>query len=128
MNPSHPRPSAPPATSTDREERLRLLPTEARAAFARFQDSGDVQALDPVLLAILNDFLPQTSAQPLAEQKGDTRLVEDLGFDSLALTEVVFFAEDLFGITITNEEMLHVHTLDDLRGFIARKVSARAPR
>jgi acyl carrier protein len=65
---------------------------------------------------------------PLAQQPGGTRLIEDLGFDSLAITEVVFFAEDLFGINITNEEIMQVRTLDDLRGFICRKVGAGAAR
>ena len=57
---------------------------------------------------------------------GNARLIEDLRFDSLAITEVVFFTEDLLGITISNEEILQVRTLDDIRGFVRRKVSARA--
>ena len=48
--------------------------------------------------------------------------------DSLAITEVVFFAEDLFNITITNEEIMQVRTLDDLRGFIRAKVMGRPAR
>jgi acyl carrier protein len=81
-----------------------------------------------VICAILADFMPRRPTVPLAERPGSTRLIDDLGFDSLAITEVIFFAEDLFGITITNEEMVHVRTLDDLRGFIRRKVAVHAPR
>lgn len=116
----------PPAS--DQEDRIRHLSAEAQAAFRRFQAEGDAAGLDPVVLSILEDFIPHTTAVPLAQQPGETRLIEDLGFDSLAITEVVFFAEDLFGITISNDEIIQVRTLDDLRGFIRRKVSARPAR
>ena len=80
------------------------------------------------MLGILQDFSPRHSAIPLADLPGHTRLIDDLGFDSLAITEVVFTAEDLFGISITNEEIVQVRTLDDLRGFIQVKVADRPVR
>jgi acyl carrier protein len=119
--------SAPkPPSQADQEEALRHLPAEAKEAFRRFRESGDVTVLDPVILAILADFIPRKSARPLTDLPGDTRLMDDLGFDSLAITEVVFFTEDLFGISIANEEILQVRTLDDLRSFVHRKVAGRA--
>ena len=114
------------AASADREQSLRHLSADSRAAFERFQAGGDPADLDPVLLAILEDYIPRTPAMPLAALPGSTRLVEDLGFDSLAITEVVFFTEDLFGLNITNEEIIQVRSLDDLRGFLRRKVAAKA--
>ena len=114
--------------STDQEDRIKHLPAEARAAFHQFRADGDPAALDPVIFAILADFIPRTPATPLAEMPGDTRLIDDLGFDSLAITEVVFFTEDLFGISITNEEIIQVRTLADLRGFIHAKVAVRPAR
>lgn len=102
------------------------MPAPARAAYARFLIDGDPAGLDPVLFAILEDFIPRDSARPLAELPGDTRMIDDLGFDSLAITEVVFFTEDMFGINISNEEIIQVRTLDDLRGFIRGKVGVRA--
>ena len=121
-----PAPQALPAT--DQEDRIKHLPAGARAAFQRFQSTGEPAALDPVIFAILEDFVPRPPAQPLAELPGDTRLIDDLGFDSLAITEVVFFTEDLFGISITNEEIVRVRSLADLRGFIHAKVAARPAR
>lgn len=126
MNPTAAPTILRPALTTDREESIRHLSAGARAAFDRFQAGGDPAQLDPVLLAILEDFIPRTPPQPLAELPGGTRLIEDLGFDSLAITEVVFFTEDLFGITISNQEIIQVRTLDDLRGFIRSKVTGPA--
>ena len=114
--------------STDREDSIRHLSAASRAAFERFQAGGDPAELDPILLAILEDYIPRSPAVPLAELAGDTRLIDDLGFDSLAITEVVFFTEDLFGITITNEEIIRVRSLDDLREFIRQQVADPARR
>ncbi|HWA27349.1 MAG TPA: acyl carrier protein [Lacunisphaera sp.] len=120
MSPSIPAPGSP----ADFEEKIRHLPAEAQAAFRRFRAGGDAAELDPVILAILEDFIPKKAARPLSEVPGDTHLMADLHFDSLAITEVVFFTEDLLGIRITNEEIQQVRTLDDLRAFVRRKVSA----
>jgi acyl carrier protein len=125
MKPSVPPSAAKTLPASEQEDRIKHLPAEARAAFQRFQASGDPAALDPVILSILDDYIPLTPAIPLAQQPGNTRLIEDLGFDSLAITEVVFFAEDLFDIKISNEEIIQVRTLDDLRGFIRGKVAVR---
>ena len=125
---SVPHSSAKVLPAPDQADRLKYLPPAARAAFERFQAAGDPALLDPVLFAILEDSFRAPAARPLAEMPGSTLLITDLGFDSLAITEVVFFAEDLFGITITNEEIVQVRSLDDLRGFIRRKVAVAAPR
>ena len=107
-------------------ESIRHLPATAQEAFVRFRSSHDPAALDTILLAILEDFMPKPPACPLAEMSGDTRLIDDLNYDSIIITEVVFFAEDLFDITITNKEIIQVSTLDALRSFIRAKVDAQS--
>lgn len=107
----------------DFEEKIRHLPSVAQAAYRRFRAGGDVAELDVVMVAILEDFIPKAAARPLGELPGSTHLMADLGFDSLAITEVVFATEDLLGIHIANEEILQVLTLDDLRAFIRRKAA-----
>jgi acyl carrier protein len=114
-----------PVAASSREPKLQNLPAAVRAAFEKFRAGGDPEALDPVVLAILADYSPRRPGNALADLPGNTRLIADLGFDSLAITEVVFAAEDLFRINITNDEIVQVHTLDDLRGFIRAKVNGR---
>jgi acyl carrier protein len=125
MKPSPVNLTANKGASEECEKALGHLPPLAQAAFQHFAASGDVSALDPVVFAILDDYIPKAPDQPLAAMPGDTRLIEDLGFDSLAITEVVFFTEDLLGIRIANEEIMQVRTLEDLRGFVRRKAAAR---
>lgn len=112
------------ATSAEREEQLRHLPTGTSEAFHRFHATGDPVALDTVLFAVLDHFVPHRPGSPLATLPGSSRLVDDLGFDSLVVTEVVFFLEDLFLIRISHEEIVPVRTLDELRRFFRHKVSA----
>jgi acyl carrier protein len=115
-------------SATEQTDQLRHFSPEARAAFYRFKNDGDTSGLDVVICAILGDFMPSRPSVPLAERPGSTLLINDLGFDSLAITEVVFFAEDLFGISISNAEIVGVRTLDDLRRFIRHKVALRTAR
>ena len=131
--------SAKTYLATSQADRIKHLPAEARAAFQRFQTLGDPAGLDMVICAILADFMPRRPTVPLAERPGKVFSREELlravwGYDQYDthLVEVhvanLRSKIDLFGITITNEEMVHVRTLDDLRGFIRRKVAVHAPR
>jgi acyl carrier protein len=103
---------------------LARFPADVRDAFAHFLAGGDVGALDTVLFAVVRDFLPRknpVAAGPLPE---NARLIEDLGFDSLAIAEIVFFMEDLFSIKISNAEIQQVGTVGQLRAFVLRKFAA----
>ncbi len=120
-----PRPTTPAAASA-LEEKLRYLPALVRAAYRRFQTERKPDDLDVVIFAILQDFVARCPAPTLATCPGDTLLMEGLGLDSLAITEIVFAVEDLFGFSISNEEILKVRTVDDLRLFIRQKASAKA--
>ncbi|MBL9208082.1 MAG: acyl carrier protein [Opitutaceae bacterium] len=117
--------SGAPSSPIDPLDRIRHFPEDVRASFSRYLATGDVAALDPVIEAILTDYIPTKPEQPLSTFPGSTLLMEELGFDSLAITEVVFFTEELLGITIANEEILKVRTLDDLRGFVHAKAPGR---
>lgn len=112
-----------PAKTNSSRDKMRHFPQEVQEAFRTFEATRNPDALDPVILAILDDFIPKKTEVPLSTFPGSTRLIEDLGFDSLAITEVVFFSEELLNISIGNEELMQVRTLDDLRGFIRKKVS-----
>lgn len=48
----------------------------------------------------------------------DSRLVEDLGADSLDMVEMLMTLEDQFGVTISDEEALQIKTVADVAKFI----------
>ena len=105
-------------------ERLAELPQPILTAYHRFQNEGDPEAFRTVLHHLMADFEPA-----LAERSPDiftdtVHLVGDLGFNSLAITEMVFYFEDLFGVTITNSELRGLLTVGDLRRFVSEKTRA----
>jgi acyl carrier protein len=127
MTPAATSPVTHTGDSTSRDELISRLSAKTHAAFERFEADRNAARLGPVLLAILEDCVPHTPARPLAEFPGNARLIADLGFDSLSLSEAVLHAEDLFVIRLSNTEITAARTLDDLRDLIARKVAGPAP-
>ncbi len=119
--PQHP--PSPPARSP-----LAKFPSAVRAAHDRFLNSGDIADLDTVVIAVVLDHQPTHAKKSGEITAPDTaRLIADLGFDSLALAEIVFFLEDLYKVTITNEELMSITTVGELRAFVRAKVIAARP-
>jgi len=103
---------------------LARYPVEARDAYERFRTTGDVEALRLVVMAAVRDFMPKRNlgaANP--ELRPDMKLMEDLGYDSLAVAETVFFFEDLFKVRIQNTELLNVRTIGELQKFVMEKLA-----
>jgi len=117
-----PQPSRQPATP---RSPLAKFPASIRAAHDRFLATGDVGALDMVVIAVVLDHQPAQAKKSDEVAAPDTaRLMADLGFDSLALAEIVFFLEDLYRVTITNDEIMKIGTVGELRAFVRAKVGA----
>jgi len=113
----------PPSVSESIAQ-LQRFPLEIRDAYRSFRSTGDIAALHVVVLAVVRDYMPQPAETPLTDEM---RLIEDLGYDSLAVAETVFFLEDLLQVRIENKELLQVRTVGELRGFVTRKVEQKPP-
>lgn len=104
---------------------LASFPPATREAHARWLDQRDLAALDAVVLAIVAFHRPRREAGSTPEDLPDSaRLIADLGYDSLALAEIVFFVEDLYRVTISNEDLKTIATIADLRAYVRAKVVA----
>ena len=59
----------------------------------------------------------QLSVKP-EEIKNDSNIAEELGADSLDLVEILMSLEDEFGISIPDEAIPQIKTVDDIVNFI----------
>ena len=55
---------------------------------------------------------------PEEKIKADSKLVEDLGADSLDMVEMLMTLEDQFGINISDEDALQIKTVTDVANLI----------
>ncbi|MES2696959.1 MAG: phosphopantetheine-binding protein [Verrucomicrobiota bacterium] len=101
------------------ETLLRHFPDEVRGAYIRLREHGDPAAADTLVLAIVSDYMPRKEAKVV----DGAALIADLGFDSVAIAEMVFFIEDLLQVNVTNAEILRVRTVGELRAFVGTKLA-----
>ena len=114
-------PISPPVSLPGAAETLlKHFPDDVRAAYVRLRETGDPVAADTLVLAIVADHMPRAEA----ELTDGASLIQDLGFDSVAIAEMVFFIEDLLKVSVTNAEILRVRTVGDLRGFVRTKLAS----
>jgi acyl carrier protein len=93
-------------------------------AYLAFADNGDPARLDEVVLGVLQFYLAKPPAAALAAMPGSTRLVADLGCDSLTMIDVMFLAETLLDIKLADDELAKIETLDELRAHFRGRMAA----
>ena len=103
---------------------LKRCSPETVEAAIRFRTTGDLEALPTMVYGIIERHLPPENTRSLADAGDDTRLIEDLGIDSLTLLEIVLTIEETVGISVENEELRDIRTLGEVKTFIVRKISA----
>ena len=102
---------------------LKRCSAETVEAAVRFRSTGDVQELPTIVYGIIERHLPAENARSLADAPDETRLIEDLGVDSLTLLEIVLSIEETVNISIENEELREIATLGQVKAFIAHKIA-----
>ena len=106
---------------------LASFPSKIRDAHQNWVAQRDFASLDTVVLAIVAFHRPNRSSVANPDDLPDSaQLIADLGYDSLALAEIVFFVEELYQISIANEDLLKLQTIGDLRSYVHAKVTAPA--
>jgi acyl carrier protein len=108
------------------QETLTGFPPHIKVAYLAFAESGEPACLDVVVLGVLQFYLARKPKESLDALPGSTRLIEDLGCDSLTMMDTVFMVESLFEIKINDSELPLIVTLDDLRDHLRRLVKEKA--
>ena len=102
---------------------LKRCSADTIEAAIRFRTTGDIAAVPAIVYGIIERHLAPERAVSLATVPESTKLAEDLGIDSLTMLEIVLSIEETVNISIENEELRGIHTLGEVKEFIARKLS-----
>ena len=108
-------------------ETLVGFPPRVISAYHTFVEGGDASNLDIAVLGVLHFYLAKKPDEPLDALPGTTRLVEDLGCDSLTMMDTIFMVETLFKVRIDDAELIQLTTLDELRLHLRRLVKESGP-
>lgn len=108
------------------QENLTGFPKPVVDAYLGFAETGNVARLDEVVLGVLQFYLAKPPPAPLSSMPGATRLVADLGCDSLTMIDVMFLSENLLDIKLADDELTKIETLDELRAHFRRRMSAES--
>jgi 3-hydroxyacyl-[acyl-carrier-protein] dehydratase len=111
---------------TDLKELLRRCSAPTVDAAVRFRETGDPKTVPTIIYGLIERYQPSTSTVKLSEANDDTRLVEDLGLDSLSLLELVLAVEEVLKLKIENEELREIRTIGNLNSFLQNKLIAPA--
>ncbi len=115
-----------PVAKKRAKETLVGFPPRVTAAYLNVAETGSPESLDIAVLGVLHFYLAKKPAEPLDTLPGTTRLVEDLGCDSLTMMDSVFMMESLFDIKINDLELSRLATLDELRAHLRQLVKVGA--
>lgn len=95
------------------------------AAALHYRESGEFEDFWAMLPGIIAFHLPRGAARPPAVLEDGMRLNEELGLDSLALTEMAFLLDEVFQLSIETRDVVGVVTIGDLKAFLKRKLETR---
>ena len=108
-------------------ELLNGFPPDVVSAYQAFAEKGDPANLDIVVLGVLHFYLAKKPAVSLSTYPSTTRLVEDLGCDSLTMIDMVFMVESIFDVKLEDAKLANLLTLDDLRNYLRVLAANSAP-
>lgn len=70
------------------------------------------------MTAKVTEIIASQLSVSIEKVKGDTNIAEELGADSLDLVEILMSLEDEFGISIPDEAIPQIKTINDIVDFI----------
>lgn len=109
-------------TESDIREALKRCPETAIQAAIAFNTSRDPELVPTIVLGIIERFVEPDMRPAIREADDNTRLLEDLGIDSLLMVEIVMMVEETLAIQIENEELRNLRSLGDIKAYLDAKI------
>lgn len=90
-------------------------------ALLNFRATGDADSLVVFVKGAIIRHLDLDQVASLEAATPETKLIDDVGIDSLTLTEIVIMIEDCLDISIPNEDLLKLDTLGSLNEYLRER-------
>jgi acyl carrier protein len=121
--------SCPPRDAAHLHDLLKRCSEATREAACRFRATGCTEHVPAIVVGVIERFAEPDRRARLRGPGDHLRLVDDLGLDSLAVTEIVMLAEEVLQISISNEDLGRLRTVSDVVQCAVRRVDGwTAPR
>lgn len=116
----------PEDESTLRETLKRCSAATFEAA-REFRRTGNPAHLPAIVHGVIERYVKRDLHDRFQRDSDDLLLNAHLGLDSLTLIEIVMVAEDVFQISICNEDLRPLRTVGDVRRFIEVRLRGPVP-
>jgi acyl carrier protein len=97
---------------------LKRCSSETVEAVLKFRQEGNLSVVPAIIHGMIERYLPPESADKLSAATPETRLMEDLGIDSLTMLEMVLLIEETMAIHIEDAEMRTIRTMGDITRYL----------
>jgi len=98
------------------------FPLGTLEAVLKFRDEASIQNLKLILPGFIAFHLPVGVSPPSEPLSDELLLVQDFGLDSLALSEMAFKMEELFGFYMETQDVFGIESYGDLVAFLSNKL------
>lgn len=102
-------------------ESLKRCSESTIEAALQYRKTADPKTVPIIVLGIIERFV-EPDVRPIIRENADqTRLLEDLGIDSLLMVEIIMLVEETLDIQIENEELRNLRTIGDIKAYLEAK-------
>lgn len=109
------------------EDELDRAPKGTREALNAFKESGDLGQLEIFAKGVIARNIDDSYIEILNEVDDSTRMVDDLGIDSLTMLEIAMTFEDALGIELIDDELSGIETYGSMRDYLVGQIKTESP-
>lgn len=110
-------------TVSEVQSKLKGYPPHIIEEYERFTNHRDEKSLFSFVFGIMGFLIDHVQNQELKDLPDSTNLRTDLQIESITIAEMVFLLEDIFVVEISNEDVVSIQTIGDLKSFLKRMLN-----
>ena len=109
------------------ENELDRAPKGTREALYAFKESGDISQLEIFAKGVIARNIDDAFIENFSKVDDSTRIVDDLGIDSLTMLEIAMTLEDALGIELIDDDLSGIETYGNMRDYLVGLIKTGSP-